>query len=74
MNPYNSHEGTLVLGLYGNKEANSGSTPIYYGNGVGTYSLQGGLLTSVPDPAGGAAGTELLGVGGTGIFNQTGER
>ena len=39
---------------------------------MGTYNLNGGLLTGGPDCNNNPAGVELIGVAGTGIFNQSG--
>ena len=67
---YRNDYGALILGQYGTKYANNR----YVGDGVGTYNLQSGLL----DGGGAAAigqsvgGYEVVGFGGTGIFNQSG--
>ena len=72
---YNNAMGALFLGWYAEP---TGRASAYYGNGVGTYNLNGGLLTGGPinnsgeGPVNGMGGYEVLGVGGTGIFNQTG--
>ena len=41
------------------------------GYGVGTYNLNGGLLTGGVPAALVPTGLEIVGVGGTGIFNQS---
>ena len=44
-----------------------------YGNGVGTYNLNGGLLTGgSTGSTGGISGLEVIGFAGTGIFTQSG--
>ena len=64
---YNSSAGALLLGWYsGTQRPGAGA---YAGNGVGTYNLNGGLLTG---DASGNNGLELVGGAGTGIFSQTG--
>ena len=66
---YNNMSGALLLGWYGGFTRNAG----YYGNGVGTYNLNGGLLTgSSTSNATNLNGLEAIGMAGTGIFNQTG--
>ena len=66
--PYNDSLGVLFLGFYGNKGAISGG---WYGSGVGTYNLSGGLLTGDPNGTG-VSGYEVVGQSGTGIFTQSG--
>ena len=67
---YRNDYGALILGQYGTLYANNR----YVGDGVGTYNLQSGLV----DGGGAAAvgqdvgGYEVVGFGGTGIFNQSG--
>ena len=39
---------------------------------MGTYNLNGGLLTGGPNTGMTSGGLEIVGVAGTGIFNQTG--
>ena len=58
----------LILGFYG------GLQPLgrHLGNGVGTYNLNGGLLTGGTFSDQNHYGTEYLGIGGTAIFNQSG--
>ena len=67
--PYSSLYGGLLLGWYSGNNASTGAA--YCGNGVGTYNLTGGTLT------GGNGNTtfggyEVVGVAGTGVFNQKG--
>ena len=64
---YNSSVGALLLGWYSGKQGPG--TSRYCGNGVGTYNLNGGLLTG---DASGNNGLEVVGCAGTGIFSQTG--
>ena len=66
--PYNNSLGVLFLGFYGNKGAISGG---WYGSGVGTYNLSGGLLTGDPNGSS-VSGYEVIGQSGTGVFIQTG--
>ena len=66
--PYNNSLGVLFLGFYGNKGATSGG---WYGSGVGTYNLSGGLLTGNVGGTG-TSGYEVIGQSGTGIFTQSG--
>ena len=69
--PFLNDSGALVLGFYGGLSNGNGITRNYSaGEGVGTYNLNGGLLTG-GDP-GSSIGWEVIGVAGTGIFNQTG--
>ena len=45
------------------------------GNGQGTYNLNGGLVTGMAGgftSSGAISGLEVLGIAGTGVFNQTG--
>ena len=64
--PYDDATGALLLGWYGGVQNFGG--PQYVGNGVGTYTLNGGLLSGLGS---GVGGYEVIGVTGTGIFNQT---
>ena len=57
-----------MLGWYSGKQTTQKG---YLGNGVGTYNLNGGLLTG-GNPSATYSGYEVVGVSGTGIFNQTG--
>ena len=66
--PYNNSIGVLFLGFYGNKGSTSGG---WYGSGVGTYNLSGGLLTGNSNGTG-ISGYEVVGQSGTGIFTQSG--
>ena len=65
---YNTGLGTLILGYYSGKQKSPGIG--YYGNGVGTYNLNAGLLTG--DATGSTGGLEIVGVTGSGYFNQSG--
>ena len=65
--PYDSYYGALMLGWYGGKQTYQKG---YLGNGVGTYNLNGGLLTG-GNPNATYGGKEVVGVAGTGIFHQT---
>ena len=64
LDPYDSKDACLVLGVWGGKLKNG----THLGNGVGTYNLSGGLLTA----GGNQNRVELLGEGGTAIFTQSG--
>ena len=66
--PYDSTDAMLILGFYG------GLQPLgrHLGNGVGTYNLNGGLLTGGTFSDQNHYGTEYLGIGGTAIFNESG--
>ena len=67
---YNNTFGALLIGWYsGQQHPGTGST-IYEGTGVGTYNLNGGLLTG--GPVGSGSIGEFVGVGSTGTFSQTG--
>ena len=64
LDPYDSKDACLALGVWGGKLKNG----THLGNGVGTYNLSGGLLTA----GGNENRVELLGEGGTAIFTQSG--
>ena len=60
-----------MLGWYNGSYTSSRGHYYYQGYGVGTYNLNGGVLTG-NDPSGGTSGgLEVVGYSGTGIFNQT---
>ena len=66
--PYNSQYGAFLLGWYRGRQA----TPAgFMGYGLGTYTLNGGLITGGPSGTG-LGGMECIGVSGSGIFNQNG--
>ena len=63
--------GALFLGWYNGDQKSGTSTPGgAFGNAVGTYNLNGGLLTGGGAVGFGTGGIEVIGVAGTGIFNQ----
>ena len=66
---YNSAIGALLLGFYYSGPLEQKSR--YVGNGVGTYNLTGGLLDGGPGNTA-VGGLEIVGVSGTGTFNQSG--
>ena len=66
--PFNNSYGMLILGYYGGRM----SYKQFLGNGVGTYVLNGGLLTGGPANPDYPTGDEYIGVNGTGIFTQNG--
>ena len=75
---YNNANGGLILGWTSGYQASTsyiGSPPLggagYYGNAVGTYNLNGGILTG-SYTTNSVGGEECVGIGGTGIFNQSG--
>ena len=82
---YNNQTGALLLGWYAGPQGKSTqgyvkstktyslSTP-YLGQAMGTYNLNGGLLTGGTTGWNGTneSGFEVVGCGGTGIFNQSG--
>ena len=75
---YNNANGALILGWTSGYQASTsyiGSPPLggagYYGNAVGTYNLNGGILTG-SYTTNSVGGEECVGIGGTGIFNQSG--
>ena len=65
---YIDYDGWLVLGLYSGYNAKTG---VKWNPSVGTYNLSGGLLTGGPMNSC-IGGFEVIGMYGTGIFNQTG--
>ena len=70
---YDSSRGVLLLGYNSNSTKYSGGNGNgYYGNGVGTYNLNSGLLTGDPTSTSTISGIEVVGVCGTGTFNQSG--
>ena len=72
---YQNVNGGLILGWTSGYQAGTSyfSSPAtgYFGNAVGTYNLNGGILTGSYTTTG-VGGEECVGVGGTGIFNQSG--
>ena len=66
---YNNSIGALLLGWYSGRVAPNST---FSGNGVGSYTLNGGLLTGSYVGINSFSGLEVVGVAGTGIFNQTG--
>ena len=82
---YNNPTGALLLGWYAGPQGKSTqayvkstktyslSTP-YRGQAEGTYNLNGGLLTggTTGNNGNNMSGFEVVGCGGTGIFNQSG--
>ena len=70
--PYNTAMGALFLGWYNGKSTTVSSVKGYLGYGVGTYNLNGGLLTGGAGGGTYPSGLECVGVGGTGYFNQSG--
>ena len=69
--PYNAAMGGLLLGWY-NGKSNIASVKGYYGYGLGTYNLNGGLLTGGAGSGTYPSGLEIVGVAGPGFFNQSG--
>ena len=67
---YNNNFGALLIGWYSGQQHPGTGSNVYEGTGVGTYNLAGGLLTG-GNPGSNALG-EVVGVGSTGTFNQTG--
>ena len=74
--PFNNVNGILAIGFWNaGAFARSGNGATFLGAGVGTYNLNGGLLTGgtatsiYANPSG---GIEAVGVNGTGTFNQSG--
>ena len=64
--------GGLFLGWYNGKSTTVSSVKGYLGYGVGTYNLNGGLLTGGAGGGTYPSGLECVGVGGQGYFNQSG--
>ena len=70
---YNNNMGALMLGWYSRGlYFTNGNGYRYPGLGVGTYNLNGGILTGGAVGSSSLNGLEVIGVCGTGIFNQTG--
>ena len=72
---YQNVNGGLILGWTSGYQASNAylSSPAtgYFGSAVGTYNLNGGILTGNYTTSG-VGGEECVGIGGTGIFNQSG--
>ena len=74
--PFNNVNGILAIGFWNARAfARSGNGATFLGAGVGTYNLNGGLLTggtttSIYSQS--SNGIEAVGVNGTGTFNQNG--
>ena len=73
--PITAKSGALLLGWYGGPNGTGKhGWGLYQGQAVGTYNLNGGLLTGGPggNEMNVTGGLEIVGVSGTGIFNQAG--
>ena len=70
---YAGPQGNTTAGYIKGTKTYTLSTP-YRGQAAGTYNLNGGLLTGGPTGFNGTneSGFEVVGCGGTGIFNQSG--